>query len=221
MINLGNKIHQVFVRDFKFKVKFRLPPNHKQCRQCFKWFTSKEKKNKHFKNLHTYHAKCDVCNITFLDKTTFVNHYKKNHRKPQKIGKKRKLIVQNLPDSNNQKIKRITEQQEIEIKYYQCSNCNIDFAKLYELETHVKICKYKNKSFSENTVSAKSHNFTFKKNNGRSPLHYAAEKGFYQVCKSILENLCEKSPQDVTWQTPLHLAAKNGHTEVYQLITEG
>ena len=50
--------------------------------------------------------------------------------------------------------------------------------------------------------------------------HYAARKGFLDVCHLILKIVQEKNPKDNKSCTPLHYAARNGHSEVCQLILE-
>ena len=55
---------------------------------------------------------------------------------------------------------------------------------------------------------------------GKTPLHYAAEKGYLKECKVILENVQEKNPKDNIGFTPLHYAAQKGFQEVCQLFLE-
>lgn len=61
-----------------------------------------------------------------------------------------------------------------------------------------------------------------KDNNGRVPLHWAAEEGRFQACKRILEvsKGIMKNPQDKYGVTPLHLAAQNDNFFIYQLISK-
>ena len=44
--------------------------------------------------------------------------------------------------------------------------------------------------------------------------------GLSDVCKIILESDAEKNPKDYGGMTPLHYAAKKGHTEVCKLILD-
>ena len=64
-----------------------------------------------------------------------------------------------------------------------------------------------------------------------TPLHMAAMNGHLQVCKLIIENVCEnpkprsdrgdsKNPKSCDGTTPLHYAALRGHLQVCQLIIE-
>ena len=74
-----------------------------------------------------------------------------------------------------------------------------------------------------------------------TPLHLAAEDGYYKVCQLILKNILPaksvetsgntkswskldisrvKNPADNWGKTPLHMAAENGHIDVYSLICE-
>ena len=53
-----------------------------------------------------------------------------------------------------------------------------------------------------------------------TPLHFAAECGFLEICEMIMENMEEKNPKNNSWVTPLHEAATKGHLEVCKLILE-
>ena len=55
-------------------------------------------------------------------------------------------------------------------------------------------------------------------NDGSTPLHMAAEKGYSKVCKLIIEDLEDINPGDNHGFTPLHLAAKNGNLNVCEII---
>ena len=46
-------------------------------------------------------------------------------------------------------------------------------------------------------------------NNGKTPLHMAAQCGFLDICKLIMKNVEDKNPADYSGETPLHLAASN------------
>ena len=54
--------------------------------------------------------------------------------------------------------------------------------------------------------------------NGRTPLHYAAQFGQFEVVKYIIQFLNEKNPQDSNGHTPLHLAAGKGHLDIVKFI---
>ena len=51
-----------------------------------------------------------------------------------------------------------------------------------------------------------------------TPLHQAAEKGHYDICKLFMEKIEEKSPQDIEGITPLLVAARNGHLKIYNMM---
>ena len=49
-------------------------------------------------------------------------------------------------------------------------------------------------------------------------LHVAAEKGYLDLCRFILQNVGDKNPRNSRGKTLLSLAAENGHTNVCILI---
>ena len=49
---------------------------------------------------------------------------------------------------------------------------------------------------------------------GTTPFHFAAKLGHIDICKIIVENIENKHPKDKMGNTPLMLAAENGHLEV-------
>ena len=51
-----------------------------------------------------------------------------------------------------------------------------------------------------------------------TPLHYAARKGYLQICQEIIERVDDKNPKDLSGMTPLHHAAANGSMGVCRLI---
>ena len=51
-----------------------------------------------------------------------------------------------------------------------------------------------------------------------TPLHLAAAKGHFEVCKMIIENVDKKDLKTFHRFTPLHVAALMGHLEIYELI---
>ena len=55
----------------------------------------------------------------------------------------------------------------------------------------------------------------------RTPLHFVAQFGETQIVKKcFLEEEIKKNPSDIDGWTPLHLAAKNGHAEICQIIVD-
>ena len=61
-------------------------------------------------------------------------------------------------------------------------------------------------------------NVTLKDNFGKTPLHYAATGGFYDVVVGLLAEDADVNAQDNNDQTPLHNAAKNGHPDVVAVL---
>ena len=57
---------------------------------------------------------------------------------------------------------------------------------------------------------------------GRTPLHWAASNGYFEVCKLIIDGTSNKNPAEIEYDgnTPLHFAATYGHLEVCQLIMD-
>ena len=48
--------------------------------------------------------------------------------------------------------------------------------------------------------------------------HYLAEKGHFEMCRSMVEKVQDLSPRDIYGRTPYHIAALNGHVEVCYLL---
>ena len=55
---------------------------------------------------------------------------------------------------------------------------------------------------------------------GYTPLHHAAEKNNFEICKLIIGNIEENNPSDNRGNTPLHHAAKNSNLEICKLICQ-
>ena len=55
---------------------------------------------------------------------------------------------------------------------------------------------------------------------GLTPLHLAALKGHFEVCKFIMKLLTNKNPRDKNGWTPLHCVARGGNTKIYKLIMQ-
>ena len=56
----------------------------------------------------------------------------------------------------------------------------------------------------------------------RSPLHFAAYFGLFDICKYIIEKLKDLEPELWCWSpgtSPLHMAAARGHLNVFKLIS--
>ena len=51
-------------------------------------------------------------------------------------------------------------------------------------------------------------------------LFWAAENGYVDIYKLLMEKVDDKNPTDSSGTTPLHVAAKKGHLEICQLIME-
>ena len=57
-------------------------------------------------------------------------------------------------------------------------------------------------------------------NNGHTPLHVAAYKGHFDVCRLIIDNVKNKNPADSRGITPLHRAASQGQWKICHLIIQ-
>jgi len=53
---------------------------------------------------------------------------------------------------------------------------------------------------------------------GRTPLHFAADKGRKEVAELLLANHAEVNAKDFTGDTPLHYASGSGHKDVAELL---
>ena len=62
--------------------------------------------------------------------------------------------------------------------------------------------------------------FTNDEIRGRTPLHYAAQKGHLPVVQHICNLLEDKNPKDSNDVTPLHSAAGSGHLEVVKFLAD-
>jgi len=58
----------------------------------------------------------------------------------------------------------------------------------------------------------------FKDNSGKTPLHYAAEKGPPALVKFLIDNGAKVNEKDEYGQTPLHQATKEGHKEIVKIL---
>lgn len=57
-----------------------------------------------------------------------------------------------------------------------------------------------------------------KDDNGMNLLHWAADRGYLEVTKCLLELMINVNEQDADGQTALHYAASCGHAEIIQLL---
>ena len=69
----------------------------------------------------------------------------------------------------------------------------------------------------ENTKEVNLQNYQ-DQNKGRTPLHYAAEKGHFDVCQLLIKHGGNASLQTASGATPLHKAAQKGHLKVCKLL---
>ena len=53
---------------------------------------------------------------------------------------------------------------------------------------------------------------------GWTPLHYAADKGHFDICQLLIKHGANVSQQTISGATPLHKAAQKGHLNVCKLI---
>ena len=53
-----------------------------------------------------------------------------------------------------------------------------------------------------------------------TPLHWAAGKGQFEICKLIIEIAEEKNPADSSGFTPLYNASSCGYFEICQFLDE-
>jgi ankyrin repeat protein len=59
-------------------------------------------------------------------------------------------------------------------------------------------------------------------NVGRTPLHWAAHYGAFEVANFLLERGADPNKQDKAWETPVHLALRAKHAKVVlQLVEKG
>ena len=92
--------------------------------------------------------------------------------------------------------------------YYQCNQpAPINIA--VELND-IDLCKLIYKKTRNNKNPKDQH--------GMTPLHDAAMKGSFELCKLILENITMKNPTDNWGDTPLHYAVKYNRFEICQLF---
>jgi len=74
-------------------------------------------------------------------------------------------------------------------------------------------------------ICEKTKDYNPQNNNGCSyenvtPLHIAAWKGHFNICKLIVENITDCNIQDSHGKTPLEIAVYHGHFEICQLFVK-
>ena len=55
---------------------------------------------------------------------------------------------------------------------------------------------------------------------GKTPLHYAAENGNFEICQLIIDEADDKNPKMTNGDTALHMAARKGYLAISKLIIE-
>ena len=55
-------------------------------------------------------------------------------------------------------------------------------------------------------------------NDGRTPLHSAAEEGHFEIVKYMADQLKDKNPSDQNGNTSLSLAIANGHHQIVSYL---
>ena len=73
-------------------------------------------------------------------------------------------------------------------------------------------------SYADKLFNTNHQRFENSKFKGRSVLHDAAQKGYIEVVKQMVEKSEDKNPQDEHGYTPLHSAARNGHLSIVKFL---
>ena len=58
------------------------------------------------------------------------------------------------------------------------------------------------------------------KNNGWTPLHFAARNGHLEACRAIMGKTVDKNPKANDGLTPKDVARNNGHLVIVKLFTK-
>lgn len=66
--------------------------------------------------------------------------------------------------------------------------------------------------------NGKGDSFSFDKNNGNRPLHYAALNGSVNLCYSLIKTNSDPNQTNISGQTASHLAAQNGNLDILRLL---
>ena len=89
--------------------KYQVMKISKQCRQCFKWFSSKQRRNKHITMLHKKSVTCEKCNVTFAETPDFVRHYKSFHKNSETLNNEN-FLINDLSQGKEQNLSKVSYQ---------------------------------------------------------------------------------------------------------------
>jgi hypothetical protein len=108
-------------------------------------------------------------------------------------------------------------------KYLEVSHCGklltVQGPRHGRTEMHVAAMTGQTKVFQ--TMLEKADDKNPMDDNWDTPLHYAAKRGHYAICKLIIDaDIEDKNPRNKSNKTPLDLAKSNNHTEVGLLIID-
>ena len=97
---------------------------------------------------------------------------------------------------------------------------NANQADLNRAESEAK--RLKSEMAKKDEINKSMHEWIFENNpsdeDGTTLLHWAAENGHLDICKSIMEENQVKNPKNKEGWTPLHAASKGSNTEIFKLI---
>ena len=71
----------------------------------------------------------------------------------------------------------------------------------------------------ENTREVNLQNYR-DPNKGCTPFHYAADKGYFEICQLLIKYGTNVSQETISGATPLHKATQRGHLKVCKLLGE-
>ena len=55
---------------------------------------------------------------------------------------------------------------------------------------------------------------------GKTPLHLAAEQGYFEICQLLIDNIEDKHPLAANDMTPKDYAKRYGHYEIVELFND-
>ena len=55
---------------------------------------------------------------------------------------------------------------------------------------------------------------------GKTPLHLAAELGYFEICQLLIDNIDDKHPIAANEMTPKDYAKRYGHYEIVELFND-